>query len=226
MDELQESARPQVEIATAVVVDQLELFRIGVAEVLGRADVEVVASSAHASEAMRTLREKRVDLLVVGRHSDLKPQSSLREAKRLDKSVKVMLLLDRAETYDVARLVSIGADALLLRGASAAELEEAIERLRRDERLVVSALAAGTIGRVGPNVHVSAEEASERSGLSRKELEVLAELATGATYKEIADTLIVTQATVKTHLVHVYAKLQVRNRHEAVARGLALGLLS
>jgi ATP/maltotriose-dependent transcriptional regulator MalT len=66
---------------------------------------------------------------------------------------------------------------------------------------------------------------SSQSALSPKELEVLAELATGASYKEIASALTVSQATVKTHLVHIYAKLEVKNRNEAVTRGLALGLL-
>ena len=51
-------------------------------------------------------------------------------------------------------------------------------------------------------------------------------LAGGATNREIAATLSVTLATVKSHLVHVYAKLEVRNRHEALSRAVALGLLA
>ena len=55
---------------------------------------------------------------------------------------------------------------------------------------------------------------------------MLALLASGATNREIATTLTVTLATVKSHLVHVYAKLGVRNRHEALSRAVGLGLLT
>src|SRR5262249_28459127 len=150
----------------------------------------------------------------------------LRETKRSEKVVKALLLLEQADLDGVARLVSMGADGLLLRSAKASELSDAIERLAQGERVVASAIAVGTVGRVGPAIGLDAEVAGNRSGLSPKELEVLAELAGGATYKEIAAALIVTQATVKTHLVHIYSKLGVRNRQEAVARALALGLLA
>jgi DNA-binding NarL/FixJ family response regulator len=122
-------------------------------------------------------------------------------------------------------LLSLGADALLLRTAKQSEIEDAIERLREGERVVASALAVGTMGRVGPTMGLDAEHATKKSGLSPKELEVLAELASGATYKEIAENLIVTQATVKTHLVHIYSKLGVKTRHDAVARAVSLGIL-
>ena len=62
------------------------------------------------------------------------------------------------------------------------------------------------------------EELSER--------EILAWVARGKTNREIAAILSVTLATVKSHLVHVYAKLEVRNRHEALSRAVALGLLA
>jgi ATP/maltotriose-dependent transcriptional regulator MalT len=61
--------------------------------------------------------------------------------------------------------------------------------------------------------------------LTRKELEVLARLADGRSNKQIADALFVTQATVKTHLAHIYTKLNVSGRQAAVARAVELGLL-
>jgi DNA-binding NarL/FixJ family response regulator len=221
-----DSAEPARVPRSVVVVDHLEMFRVGVSAVLEDDGFQVVGSAMHASEGLRVAREHPAEMLIVGKQVDLKPQTALREAKRNKSSLKVMLLVERAETTDVARLVSLGVDALLLRSASGSELVDAAQRLSRGERVVAPALAAGTIGRVGPALGVDEDEAMGRSGLSRKELEVLAELATGATYKEIAESLIVTQATVKTHLVHIYSKLGVRNRQEAVARGLALGLLS
>jgi ATP/maltotriose-dependent transcriptional regulator MalT len=61
--------------------------------------------------------------------------------------------------------------------------------------------------------------------LTPKELEVLSRLADGRSNKEIADALYVAPATIKTHLAHIYAKLGVTGRQEAVARAVELGLL-
>ena len=211
---------------TAVVIDQWDLYRFGVEQVLRDLDVDVQASTVRAAEGLRIARERAVDLLIVGRHADLKPQYALREAKRHLPTTAVMLLLEQAESNDVARLLSLGADALLLRSVRRDELADAIVRLRAGERVVASALAVGTLGRVGPAMELDEESAHVRTGLSPKELEVLAVLAEGLTYAQMASELLVSQATVKTHLVHIYAKLGVKNRADAIARALSLGLLA
>jgi DNA-binding NarL/FixJ family response regulator len=210
----------------AVVVDQVELFRLGVERVLEGLEVPIAGSFARAGDGLRITQTGVADLLIVGRHSDLKLQITLKAAKKAQPALKVMVLLHQSDLSGVARLLTRGADALLLRTAKADELRDAVTRVLEGERVVASALAVGTIGRVGPSVDITVEDAYERSGLSPKEFEVLGELASGSTYKEIAEALIVTQATVKTHLVHIYAKLGVKNRHEAVTRALALGLLA
>jgi DNA-binding NarL/FixJ family response regulator len=211
---------------TAVVVDRSELVRRGISAVLEEVGVSTSAATARAGDGLRSSSSTDVQLLVIGRCGDLKHEVALKMAKTKSPQLRVMLLLEKVEQKDVSRLVSQGADALILRLTTEAELTDAVRRLFKGERYISAAVAAGTIGNVGPNINDDEASASSRSGLSKKELEVLAELATGATYKEIANDLIVTQATVKTHLVHIYAKLGVRNRQEAVARGLALGLLS
>ena len=67
---------------------------------------------------------------------------------------------------------------------------------------------------------------SARDLLTYREREVLALIAGGASNREIAANLSVTVATVKSHLVHVYAKLEARNRQEALSRAVGLGLLA
>lgn len=213
-------------IRAAVVVDQVELYRVGVAAVLDGVGVETSAAFVRTREALASARTSAVELFIVGRSADLKPIDAVRETKRLPSPPLVVVLLDQTDMADVARLVSAGADALLLRTVSADELVSAMRRLGAGERVVTPALAAGTIGRVGPAVDLDPAIARDRSGLSKKELEVLAELSAGLTYREIAASLVIGHATVKTHLVHIYAKLDVRNRQEAVVRALALGLLA
>jgi DNA-binding NarL/FixJ family response regulator len=212
------------EIGTAIVVDQLELFRLGLESVLREIGIEVVQHAVRAVDGYRLALQERAELVIVGKTADLKKKSPLKEVKKKHPDLKVMMLLDQAHLPDVAALVNMGVDALLLRSSRGSDVLDAIDRMNRGERVVASALAVGTLGRVGP-VEENVAAAQERSGLSPKELEVLAELATGASYKEIAGALMVGQATVKTHLVHIYAKLEVKNRNEAVTRALALGLL-
>jgi len=208
-------------VREAVVVDQLALFRVGVSAVLEALDVHVAASLGRVSDALRTVRGGSADLLIVGRAPDLKPQHALKDIKRAGSTCRVVFLTEQVTAADVARLLTLGVDGILLRGAEPDELGTVVSRLRAGERYIAPAVAAGTLGRVGP-----VPSAVGRGGLSAKELEVLGELATGQTYRQIASSLVVTQATVKTHLVHVYAKLGVSSRQEAVARALALGLLA
>ena len=211
-------------LRTAIVVDSWELFRLGVEQVLSSFDVRVVSSTNRGRESLATVRSEHVDLYIVGRASDLKQLEALREVKKVKKALKALVFVDQVESADVARLLSLGVDALLLRTAGGEELSDALERLYEDERVIAPALASGMLGRVGPP-SAGESKTTDSTGLSPKELEVLAVLAEGATYKEIAEALIVTQATVKTHLVHIYAKLGAKNREQAVARALSLGLL-
>ncbi len=212
-------------LSTAIVIDQWELFRFGIARVLEDQDLQVTGSSARGAEALRLAREGAIDLLIVGRINDLKYERLLRETKSLDNPPKVVFLVEQADAKEVARLLSSGVDGLLLRTIKVDELSDALFRIVEGERVVAPAIASGTFGTVGPVLGLSEDAAAERSGLSPKELEVLAVLAEGATYEEIANALIVSRATVKTHLVHIYSKLEVKNREQAVARALALGLL-
>ena len=89
-------------------------------------------------------------------------------------------------------------------------------------RYVATTLSAGLLGQL----ESVAAPAADDELLTYREREVLALLASGSTNREIAAALSVTLATVKSHLVHVYAKLEVGNRQEALSRAVGLGLLA
>jgi DNA-binding NarL/FixJ family response regulator len=207
---------------SAVVVDELALVRLGLASVLSSSGVDVVADTPGGREASELLGLHEPSLLVVGSPSDMPVGEAVRRARTADSTVGILALLGAGQVATVAAVVEAGANGVTLRGAAAAEIVEAADAVLAGRRYVAVTLSAGLIGQLEP---VAAPQRADDL-LTYREREVLALLASGATNREIAASLSVTTATVKSHLVHVYAKLEVRNRQEALSRAVGLGLLT
>lgn len=217
---------------TAVVVDEWPLVRLGVTQALRVVGMDVVADVAFADEAVRAVGASGAGYLLLGLHRDLSLAESARRAKALPSPPKVLVLVESIGREDLLALRGVGIDALLPRSVGAVELGAAIRRVAEGERVVAPALLSLLVGALGPAAEPKDDEASpgrrspgQAEPLTRKELEVLARLAEGRSNREIADALFVTQATVKSHLAHIYVKLGVPGRQAAMARAVALGLL-
>ena len=203
---------------SAVVIDQWALVRLGITAVLQAAGVEVVAEEGSGRDGLLRARALEPNLLVVGATSDLSMAEVVGQARQLPVRPRVLLLVSALVPADLSELMGLGPEGVLVRSAGAEELRDAVARLLEGERVVAPAL----LGAVMDGLQAGAAEAGP---LTTKELEVLARLAEGRTNQQIAEALFVTPATVKTHLSHIYAKLGVANRQEALARAVALGLL-
>lgn len=197
------------------------MIRIGLARVLQSADVNTVGETGDALEALALVRRERPDLLVLGQHSG-STAALVRQAKEAADPPAVAVLLGRVEQDGLAELLAAGADGLLVQSVGPDELVAALGRLLTGERVVSPALLPSLVGMVGV---ADDGGATPVAALTAKERNVLAALAEGRSNSEIATSLYLSPATVKTHLNHIYAKLGVRSRHEAVARAVALGLL-
>jgi NarL family two-component system response regulator LiaR len=210
-----------VEGAAVVVVDQWALVRLGIATVLEAAGAQVVAEEASARDGLLRARALEADLVVLGASTDLALPEAVRLAVALPKRPKVLVLVSTLGRDEAPALMAEGPDGVLLRSAGADELADAVRRLGSGERVVSPALVAVVMEAMSSGFGA----APDNGPLTSKELEVLARLAEGRSNQEIADALFVTSSTIKTHLAHIYAKLGVKGRHEALARALALGLL-
>jgi len=204
----------------AVIVDQWALVRLGIAAVLTAREVETIAEFEHGRDGIAWARANSADLLILGNHLDRPALDVVIEAATLDPVPKVALLLTNPTKDEMSALLTEGADALLVRSVGGEELADALDRVEAGERVIAPALLPLLVGAVAPSAPTSA------SLLTGKEREVLAALAAGRSNQEIAEALFVTRATVKTHLAHIYAKLEAKDRHEAIARAVALGLLT
>jgi DNA-binding NarL/FixJ family response regulator len=223
---LQQNAEPHAGATmVAVVVDELALVRLGLTSVLAGLEpgIGVAIETPSGREAAEQVPGFDAALVVVGSPADMPVVEAVRRARAASPSALILALLGAGQVGSVAAIVDAGADGVALRGSGRDELVEALEAVVRGGRFVASTLSPGLLGRL--ETVDTAADAGEGL-LTYREREVLALLAGGATNREIAATLSVTLATVKSHLVHVYAKLEVRSRHEALSRAVALGLLA
>ena len=140
-------------------------------------------------------------------------------ARRPEARVVVLTMHDDHET--VAAAVAAGALGFLPKNASRDEVLAAIDAVARGEGYLHPSVTAEFLGRVGP----LADQALDAERLTSREREVLELLADGRTTRQIAAALFVGEETVKTHLGHVYAKLGVNDRVQAVALALRRGLV-
>jgi DNA-binding NarL/FixJ family response regulator len=204
----------------AVIVDEWALYRQGVASVLRNLGVDVVGEAAGAADGMMRLWSSRPDLLVAGSPAHSRLPELVAEAKKAYPDLRVLALLPVSEAGKVRPVLSSGADAVLTRLASPEELESAVRKVVAGERVVAAAALTVLVG-----TPTKADGPTSAHPLTVKEREVLDLLAKGLSNREIAGALVVSTATVKSHLAHIYEKLGAKNRQDAVGRAIEQGLL-
>lgn len=205
---------------TAVIVDQWELVALGIATVLAEHGYLTVSTTRDARAGVRAAREHQASLLVLGATTEGSLVEATRHAGRLAPRPRVLALVGGADHTELGGLIAEGVDGLLVRSAGGEELSEAVVRVSKGERFVAPALLSSLVGAVVP-----VEPAAATTVLTTRERDVLACLAQGRTNRQIAGELFVGEETVKSHLARLYVKLEARDRHHAVARALAAGLL-
>jgi DNA-binding NarL/FixJ family response regulator len=203
-----------------LVVDDHPVVRHGLMAMLRwEQDIELVGDAADGAEAVRLILEQKPDVVLL----DLRlPQlSGIEVMRRVRPKVPETRFLVLT-TYDtdeyIGPALAAGAQGYLLKDAEPDDLTRAIRALMRGGAALEPKVAARVLG------HLSEEEASE--GLSERELEVLRLLPSGSSNKAIAVQLGLSENTVKTHLSHIFAKLGVQSRAEAVSAAVQRGLLS
>lgn len=210
---------------TGVVVDEWPLVRAGIIQALRSAEIAVVAEAGNGEEGIRQVQAREAGYLLLGAHGDLAPTEGARRAKALPRPPRVVVLLERVDRAELGVLATLGVDAFLVRSVHPSELATALRRVTKGERVVAAPLLSLVVGGLGTDRGPDDLDAPMGPTLTRKELEVIVRLAEGRSNREIAEVLFVTPATVKTHLAHIYAKLTVTGRQQALERAVALGLL-
>ena len=206
---------------TAVVVDELALVRAGVAAVLHRRGFDIVAQTRSGRELLGVAATEAPDVVVVGMPADLTIDDVVRRLVRLRPHPAIVALLPIAHDHVVGYLLAMGAAAVVLRTSDVDEIGVAVDAASKGVQYVTPALHGALAGAVSlPPLDERTDEI-----LTAREREGLVLLAEGRSNREISNDLSVTLATVKSHLVRIYAKLEASNRNEALGRAVSLGLL-
>ncbi|WP_237208581.1 response regulator, partial [Rothia nasimurium] len=186
----------------------------------GFEDIEVVAEASDGAEAVALAGQleqegRRPDVVVMD--IQMKPVGGVEATRQLKaQGGPPVLILTTFDTQgDIVAAVEAGALGYLLKDAPPEQVQAAVLATAQGQRTLSPELTLALMERMQrPAVNLSA-----------RELELVNLLATGATNKELAEKLFISQATVKTHLVHIYTKLGVDNRTAAIAAARAEGLL-
>ena len=190
-----------------VVVDDHPVVRDGLTGMFAdEAAVEVVGEAGDGPESLRVIARTDPDVVLM----DLRMPGgdgvpAIRELRRRSRSRPKVLVLTTYDTdRDVRSAIEAGADGYLLKDARRADLLRAVHDLAAGRTVLIPGALAALTGR------------TRESSLSTREAEVLRLVAQGLTNGAIASRLLISESTVKTHLLHVYAKLEVTDRASAV----------
>ncbi|MGS2648559.1 response regulator [Streptosporangium sp. LJ11] len=201
-----------------IVVDDHPVVRDGLREIFSTDEAfEVVGEAADGPEALVLTRQTNPDLVLMDlRMPKMSGTELIRRLREQTPDIKVLVLTTFDNDADVLPAIEQGATGYLLKDTPRVELLRAAQAAARGET-VLSPTVAGLL--------MQKVRAPEQQTLSRRELEVLGLIARGATNREAAAKLFITEATVKTHLLHIFAKLGVKDRASAVAAAYETGLL-
>ncbi|CAM3309934.1 response regulator [Stackebrandtia soli] len=179
-------------------------------------DFEVLGEAADGAEAVERARTLRPDVILMDlRMPTMDGVSAIRELGRLGVPSKVLVLTTFDTDKDVRPAIEAGATGYLLKDTGRDELIRAVRAAARGETILSPSVATRLVSQVR----------APADTLSAREIEILELIARGATNREAAKRLFISEATVKTHLLHIYTKLGVNDRAAAVATGFRRGLL-
>ncbi|MGW1345563.1 response regulator [Kribbella sp. NPDC002412] len=199
-----------------IIVDDHPIVRDGLRGMFAADDAfEVVGEAGDGPEALALARRTEPDVVLLDlRMPNLPGAEVIRRLREQQPAVRILVLTTFGDDADVLPAIERGATGYLLKDTPRAELRKAVQAAARGESVLSPAVAEVLTRRPEP-----------RATLSPRELEVLSLIAAGATNRDVAGRLFITEATVKTHLIHIYAKLEVKDRAAAVASAYKAGLL-
>ena len=212
-----------------LLADDQALFREGLETLLSlHKDIQVIGQASNGQEAVDQAMKLRPDVVLMDMQMPI--LNGIGATRRLKQSLpecRVIVLTTFNDNETIFDALRAGAVGYLLKDVGSAHLADSIRRTARGETILDPSVAAKVVAefsRVSSLVPATSSEVLPEP-LSEREVELLRLIASGLSNKEIAESLFITEGTVKNHITHILGKLNVRDRTQAALRAKELGLL-
>ena len=211
---------------SVLVVDDHDLFRRGLMEVLEEEDdITVIGEARNGQQAIEKAEELEPD--VVFMDLNMPGQNGIEATAFLTQKwpdLKVLVLTVSEEAADLYRALSVGARGYVLKISDPQEIIDALRQVHQGWVVVSPAMAPRFLSDLGQATETSAPQTPDpiagETQLTPREQEILRLVARGLSNTELADTLMVSENTVKTHVKNILGKLHMKNRREAAGAGI------
>jgi len=206
-----------------VIADDHPVVRQGLATVLGQEEgLEVVGQAANGLEAVDQARKLQPDIILMDlQMPEMDGVEAIQQIRTETLDIGIIILT----TYDtddyIFRGIEAGARGYLLKDSPPEEVLKAIHTVHKGESMIQPRVASRLLDRFSQLSHESVPE----EVLSSREVQVLQLIAKSSANKEIANELFIGESTVKTHIIHIFNKLGVKGRTEAVAEAARRGII-
>ena len=212
-----------------LLVDDHALFRRGIASVLeSHEGIEIIAEAVNGYEAIEKTRELLpqvilMDLMMPG----LDGLEAIQAIHVEYPHINILALTVSENRADLLSAMKFGAKGYVLKNVEPEQLIQAVLHISLGGVIISPQMAEGLLNefRVPPTGGASETQSVSETNISPREKEILQLLATGASNKQIADTLSISENTVKTHMQNIMEKLQLQNRSQAAAYAIKKGLI-
>ena len=203
-----------------VIADDHPVVRSGLRDMLkSQPDFEMVGEAANGREVVELATRTQPDIVLMDLHmADVDGATAIAQMRAQQVPTPVLVLTAYESNGDILRAIEAGATGYLLKDAQHDELFAAIRSVAQGKAILAPTVVARLL-------HLHQTYSPGREVLSSRELEILTLVARGASNKKIARDLHLSEATVKSHLLHLFAKLNVSDRTAAVTVALEQGLL-
>lgn len=206
------------------IADDLEMLRTGFELIVdNEPDLSVVGSVGTGEDIVDVCRSRAVDVVLMDiRMPGMDGLAASEVVLALDAPPKVLVLTTFGLDEYVSKAIAIGCSGFLLKDATSDALVDAIRTVHAGDAVLSPPLLRNVLATLRPTIRT--QPVAGVDDLTDREREVLEQLATGRSNAEIAAVLYLSEATVKTHVTRVFAKLGVRDRVQAVIVAFAAGI--
>jgi len=207
-----------------LLVDDHSMVRIGLKAYFNSlGDIQVVGEAAGGEEAVRLAEEVRPDVVLMDLiMPGMDGVEATRQVKRVCPSAQVIILTSYHEDEHIFPAIRAGALSYVLKDIDPDELAEAVRRARAGEAMLNPQVAARMVKELRGGAQ---EETNPFQELTDREMDVLRLIAGGKNNQEIADGLVISEKTVKTHITNILAKLHLKDRTQAAVYAWQSGIV-